>query len=156
MNRIHTTGDVSASYTRGRTNPFNIDNFARDLQSVLAQDPVVDGFEHAAEPILVRAFAREPEKLGHWFHDLIMEDSDASNTADILRLLARFKPRSSEWRREIVRVALGSRSVEVRDAAIQAVESWAEPELTDLLRLHTETAPWLAEYAAQVMRDLTA
>jgi len=150
VNRIGTV-----SYTGEAARPFDIDSFVRALHSALAQDPVVDGFKHAAEPILERAFTRESEKLGHWFQKLNTEHPDSSEVADILRLLARFKPYSAEWRQQIVKVALGSRSPDVRDAAIQAVESWAEPKLTDLLRLHTETAPWLVEYAAQVVRDLT-
>lgn len=133
---------------------FSIDGSIKDLDSALAQDPVVDGFKHPAEPILVRAFAREPEKLGYWFERSLTEHSDASKIADILRVLARFKPCTPRWRQQIVRAALASRSPDVRDAAIQAVESWAEAELTDLLRSHTETAPWLADYVARVVRDL--
>ena len=74
--------------------------------------------------------------------------------ADILQLLGRFTPYTSVWRREIIAAALNSPSVEVRDAATQAVKSWAEPELTALLRSHVEITPWLAAYAAQVARDL--
>ncbi len=93
--------------------------------------------------------------MRRWFERLITEYPDASNIADILRLLARFKPYTPQWRQQIVRAALGSRSPDVRDAAMQAVESWAEPQLADLLSSHTDTAPWLAEYAAKVVRDLT-
>jgi hypothetical protein len=147
---IHPIGNASVSYVGEPPNAFSIDSFIKELRSALAQDPVVDGFKHAAEPILERAFAREPEKLAYWFEGLIMERPDA----DLLRLLARFKPYTPQWRQQIVRAALGSSSPDVRDAAMQAVESWAEPQLVDLLRSHTETARWLAEYAAQVVRDL--
>jgi hypothetical protein len=78
------------------------------LSSALALDPVVDGFKHAAEPILERAFAGEPEILGDWFEVLITEHPGASKTADILRLLARFKPCTSQWRQQIVRAALAA------------------------------------------------
>ena len=65
------------------------------------------------------------------------------------------KPYRLEWRYQIVSAALGLPSLDIRDAAIQAVESWAETELIELLLSHTDSAPWLAEYAAQVVRDLT-
>jgi hypothetical protein len=138
-----------------RPNSFSIDSSIKELHSALAQDSVVDGFKHVAEPILERAFAREPEKMGNWFERLITEHRDPSKIADILRLLARFKPHTPQWRQQIVRVALASRSPDVRDAAMQAVESWAGQPLADLLRSHRETAKWLTEYAAQVVRDLS-
>ena len=119
---IYPTGNVYASYTGEAARPFSIDSFVKALHSALAQDPVVDGFKHAAEPILERAFTRESEKLGHWFQKLITEHPDSSKIADTLRLLARFKPYKQEWRHQIVSIALGSSSLDVRDAAIQAVE----------------------------------
>src|SRR5271157_1651193 len=92
VNTIYPSGNVGVSYTGEAARPFDIDGFVRALQSALAQDPVVDGFKHAAEPILERAFTRESEKLGHWIQNLIAQDPDSSKLADILRLLARFKP----------------------------------------------------------------
>jgi hypothetical protein len=122
VNTIYPTGNVYASCTGEAARPFDIDSFVRALDRALAQDPVVDGFKHAAEPILERAFTLESEKLGHWFQKLITKHPDSSKIADILRLLGRLKPYRAEWRQQIVKGALGSRSPDVRDAAIQHEE----------------------------------
>jgi len=155
LNAGGTTGNVPVGYVTDPVNLFRVESVIEDLDSALAQEPVVDGFNHPAEPILERAFERQPERLAHRFERLISEHLDSSKVADILRLFARLRPYRSEWRQQIVRTALGSSSPDVRDAAIQAIESWGEPGLTDLLRSHTDTADWLAQYAAGVLRDLT-
>jgi hypothetical protein len=126
----------------------------RDLYLTLQQEPVLDGFNHPGQPILIKIFESYPGAASEWMLDHITKLSYPSRTADIIRLLCRFRPRTSAWRSQIVAAALRSSSVEVRDAAIQAVESWAEPELVSLLRKHSDTAQWLAEYAAQIIRDI--
>src|SRR5271170_312606 len=119
------SGSGSASYF-GKPDLFNIAIFEKDYRGALTQEPVVDGFTHAAQSILERAFVSEPENLARWFERMIREYPNSSKTADTLRLLARFKPYTPEWRYQIVSTALGALSVDVRDAGIQAVESWAE------------------------------
>ena len=47
-------------------------------------------------------------------------------------------------------------NVEMRDAAVQAIESWGERDLIDVLRTHQEPEPWLREYIQDVIDDLGA
>ena len=54
----------------------------------------------------------------------------------------------------LVRDGLAMDSVEIRDAAIQAAESWGDSELLDVLRSHSETEPWLQQYILDVIDDL--
>jgi len=126
----------------------------RDLHRSLQQEPVLDGFNHPGQTILERLFNCYPDAASEWLFDKIKKLSNPSSTADILRLLCRFKPHTLGWRSEVVEAALESPFVEVRDAAIQAVESWAEPTLVSLLKKHRDTAPWLTQYAAQIIRDM--
>jgi hypothetical protein len=128
--------------------------YVRNLYRTLQQEPVIDGFNHPGQPILVKVFENYPNAAAQWIQDHIARPSRPSTAADVLKLLCRFKPHTPVWRRDIVAAALESTSVEVRDAAIQAVESWAEPELLALLRVHSDTGPWLADYAAQIIRDI--
>jgi hypothetical protein len=149
---IDSNGVVSFPHNVGE--PFDVTRSIQEVHHALDQDPIVDGFDHPGEFILNRAFASDPESVAQWFQNYITTEPASSRVADILRLLGRFTPYTPAWRREIVAAALSSPSVEVRDAATQAVESWAESELTALLRSHVESTPWLAAYAAQVVRDL--
>jgi hypothetical protein len=54
----------------------------------------------------------------------------------------------------ILRQTLRSPSVEVRDAAVQAAELWADSDSLRCLREQRETTPWLADYIKKVVRDL--
>ena len=49
-------------------------------------------------------------------------------------------------------------NVEMRDAAVQAIESWREWDLIDILilRTHSEPEPWLRKYIKDVIDDLGA
>ena len=55
----------------------------------------------------------------------------------------------------LVRDGLAKNSVEVRDAAIQAAESWGDSELIEVLKAHSETEPWLRQYLNDVIDDLS-
>ena len=77
---------ASASYFGQTAKPFSIDIFEKDYRAALAQDPVVDGFTHAAEHILERAFAIDPENSAQWFERMMSEHPNSSKTADTLRV----------------------------------------------------------------------
>ena len=40
------------------------------------------------------------------------------------------------------------------DGMLQAVESWGDPNLIDVLRAHREAEAWLADYIVEVTGDL--
>ena len=42
----------------------------------------------------------------------------------------------------------------MRDAAVQAVESWEDTTCVDLLRRHEEPVDWLADYIRNVLADI--
>jgi len=72
----------------------------------------------------------------------------------MLRLLGRVRIDDGELRRRLVETGLASSNAEVRDAAVQAAEQWADPSLASLLRSHKEPVDWLADYVQVVARDL--
>jgi phosphatidylethanolamine/phosphatidyl-N-methylethanolamine N-methyltransferase len=126
----------------------------RDLYQALQQEPVLDGLDHPGVAILIEAFEDDPDVAARWMLNQLADPAGPAMVSDILRLLCRFKPQTSAWRRNVVAAALRSTSVELRDAAIQAVESWGDPELVALLSAHADVAPWLDDYATQVVKDL--
>ena len=44
--------------------------------------------------------------------------------------------------------------VEIRDAAVQAAESWGGREVVDVLMSHDEPEPWLRECIPEIIDDL--
>jgi hypothetical protein len=61
-----------------------------------------------------------------------------------------------DGRRALVRAALLSDHISVREAAIYAVETWGDPRLLDLLEAHEDGYEWIQAYTASVVRDLRA
>ena len=79
-------------------------------------------------------------------------------TASILKLAGRQPVESlSHYTSLLVEQALQHEDVEVRDAAVYAIEHWEDPKCIDLLRDHLAREPeeWLRDYMSQVLEDLS-
>lgn len=127
---------------------------ASHLSRTLEEAPVESGFTHAGESLLAEAFeANAPEAragLAAWYQGL--EDLEQ---AQALLLLARVNhPAAIAMVRELSREGLTSSDLEVREAAIHALEAVAGPESVELLRGHRDSDPVLAEYVQRVLKDL--
>ena len=132
------------------TNPRNE---LREYFCVLTSEPVLDGFTHVALRILTCYIADRPALTKNMLAKILSDDVRISEAADTLRLLSRLRPYDPQWREGIIRKALQSSSLIVRDAAMQAIEGWAEPGLLEILRQHKEPDALLARYAAQIIVD---
>ena len=135
----------------------------RDQQRLASQlwtsfelDSVEDGMEHQAEGIIAEALrSAKDQRVLDWFKAFCTDASQPSFTASVLRCLSRISSVGTvSWRVALVRDGLAMDSVEIRDAAIQAAESWGDSELLDVLRSHSETEPWLQQYILDVIDDL--
>ncbi len=124
------------------------------LYLAFQEESVLDGFDHAGEGILQDYIDQSGLRAKDIFLNLMGRTSFESSSADMLRLLSRLEPFDSEWRASLVQTALSSSSLEIRDAAIQAVENWEESELVVLLKQHKEKDDFLRDYAEQVVEDL--
>lgn len=131
------------------------DRFRRELLAKFESEPVEDGFSHAGEGVIERALERHRAIAQHWI-ERFLDRQDASFAAAAIKCLGRIKsPGSLEWRLRILDTALAHTSVEVRDAAAQAAELWDEPQASEVLLKHVHREPWLRDYVAHVIRDLT-
>ncbi len=120
-------------------------------------EPLEDGMNHLAEEIIgaVLQSSTEPCLLG-WLRAFSLDVTQPSFAASVLRCLGRLKePGTSRWRAELVGAALAIEELEIRDAVVQAVESWKDPGLIDLLESHSEPVTWLRDYARDVFDDLS-
>lgn len=119
------------------------------LQRAMEAEPVEDGVTHPAEELLERYVGRVD---GEYLVNAVLQD--AVHSADLLRLLGRIDSVPTDARIALVRRALASADVEIRDAAVQASESWDDPELAPFLKAHSEPITWLAQYVARVADDI--
>lgn len=126
------------------------------IKAALESAPLEDGYSHFAEILLEKAIRGNGDRAGDWLVGVLSSQSrNDVFKAELLRLLSRLKPFTSTWRVDVIRLGLSSSSVEIRDAAVQAAESWEEAEAIQLLQAHQEPCDWLADYISRVIRDLT-
>lgn len=120
--------------------------------TAIEQEPVEDGVSHPAEPWLA-GFLRQYGATALYV-EMFERRRSATLVASLLRLLGRQKPENPQMREQILRAALASSSIEVRDAAVQAAELWEDRTAVELLRDHVEQNPWLADYIGRVLQQI--
>ena len=132
------------------------ERLANRLWMAFAADPLEDGMAHPAEEIIGEALrSTEDKPVLDWFRTFSLDAERPSFAASVLRCLGRQTPPGTDlWRTELVRDGLAMDDVEIRDAAVQAAESWGDRSLVDVMRAHLEAEPWLREYIEDVISDL--
>ena len=132
------------------------ERLANRLWTAFAADSLEDGMSHPAEEIIGEALrSAEDNPVLDWFRTFSLDAERPSFAASVLRCLGRQTPPGTDsWRTELVRDGLAVDDVEIRDAAVQAAESWGDRSLVDVMKAHSETEPWLREYIEDVISDL--
>ena len=126
------------------------------LQASFEAELLESGMSHPAEEIIGQALQSEEGKsILAWLRDFSLDASQPSFSSSVLRCLGRqLDIGTVEWRVELVGNALSMNDVEVRDAAVQAAESWGDAELIHVLESHSEPVRWLQKYIVDVIDDL--
>ena len=128
--------------------------FQSRLLASIDLEAVEDGYSHPAEAIIEEAFAVSGEAAERWTESIVVSAGPASAAA-VLKCLGRLdSPGSERWRVDLIRNALISPDVEVRDAAVQGAELWGSEALAGVLKAHSEKVPWLADYIRRVICDI--
>ncbi|MGH8726801.1 MAG: hypothetical protein ACREV9_01285 [Burkholderiales bacterium] len=133
------------------------DEFLHMVRDMLESEPFENGVRHALEES-VRKALRSDRRVRDWIRVAVLETFEDSFAADLLRCIGRMDYQLvGGWAIELAEAALASRSVELRDASLQALESWGRPSLV-ALRAHLvrEQTNWLRAYTDQVIRELQA
>ena len=133
------------------------ERLAAKLQASFEVEPVEDGMGHPAEEIIGEALLRAGnDPVLDWLRDFCTDAAQPSFAASALRCLGRHDyVGTTSWRVGLVRDSLAMGSVGIRDAAVQAAESWADSDFVEVLRSHAEPEPWLRQYIFDVVGDLS-
>lgn len=127
----------------------------RALYAAFDSEVLEDGMDHPADDILENALSPGDDQPLTWLRDVSLDAERPSFAASVLRCLGRrADPGTTVWRADLVRKALIMKNVQIRDAAVQAAEHWADPNLIDILEGHDESERWLAQYIGMVLNDL--
>lgn len=119
--------------------------------------PLEDGIGHPAESVIQEALLSTADRLlaAEILREFCLNPTRPVFGASILRCLGRLpEAGTSEWREQLVRDALKADNLEVRDAAIQAAESWGGNGMAAVLRKHDEPDAFLRHYQYKVADNL--
>ena len=152
-------GDIVSILTRSpQTHNSNPDykRLTNRLWEAFDSEVLEDGMDHPAEQIIGDAIDSTTDlPVIQWLKSIVLDAEQPSFASSVLRCLGR-RPNigTTSWRTQLVREALGMNDIEIRDAAVQAVESWRDRSLVEVVRAHTESEPWLQQYIKDVIDDL--
>ena len=125
-----------------------------ELRAAFASEPLEDGISHPADEIVDVALQSGTHVLV-WFEELALDVTQPELAASVLRCLGRVHGAgTATWRGQLVEKTLANGCIRMRDAAVQAAESWGDPNMTIVLAGHTEPTPWLRDYIDMVLEDL--
>ena len=132
------------------------DKLAIWLYSAFEDEPFENGMDHPADQIIENALrSASDQRVLEQFGALCLDVERPSFASSILRCLGRQTDiGNAAWRAGIVRDALATDDIEIRDAAVHAAEFWGGSEIVDTLISHNEPVPWLREYFRKVVDDL--
>ena len=135
--------------------PADEPSLAVRLSDAFGARPLADGEEHPADDIIASFLGSAVSKTyPSELESIILQSEDADLVAATLQCTARFEPPWSDERKtDLVRSALQSDDVCIRDAAVRAAESWLCPEIVTELERHQDSEPWLQEYISEVIAD---
>lgn len=123
------------------------------LCAAFEAEPFEAGIAHRAEQIIGKALLSI--RSLSWLREFCTDKGNPSFAASVLCCLGRHsRPGTTQWRTGLIGAALAIDDVEIRDAAVQAVESWGGEDLLEILKSHQEPESWMRDYIQAVIEDL--
>ena len=132
------------------------ERLAYRLRMAFEIEPFEDGMDHPADQIIENALRSSgSQSILDWLSAFCLDTERPNLASSVLRCLGRQTHIGTDaWRAQLVRNALATDDIEIRDAAVQAAESWGGREVVNVLMLHNEPESWLQEYILEVIDDL--
>ena len=134
------------------------DKFRTQLIYSFEEDPIEDGIAHEAESILNEVLEKYPDLAQDWIYSISQELLDSPGiAADLITCLGRIDINKIKIVCDnIAFEALKQPDIELREAAVCAIEHWRKGEFIKLLKYYipNEKDLWLKDYAERVLRNL--
>ncbi len=135
------------------------EQFSLMILHLLEVEPIDDGFTHPAEEVIEKALKEYKILAPAWLQAIYLKNfKRPSVAAGILRCIGRLPDDLVEpWGRDLASRGLSHPDLEVREAAIRALEMWGGQESAETLKTYIDSEPvaWLKKYGKQVINDLT-
>lgn len=132
------------------------ERLAHRLRGAFEIEPFEDGMDHPADQIIENALhSSGSQDILDWLSAFSLDTERPSFASSVLRCLGRQTHIGTPaWCAGLVRDALATDDIEIRDAAVQAAESWGEKEVVDVLKLHNDPESWFQAYILKIIDDL--
>lgn len=131
----------------------------RELLVSFDEDTVEDGMHHPAEDIILDVLKNQDKKKAlSWIREFVLDAARPDFAYSILVCLTHQPPLgTAPWRVQLIHDALSSQDIGVRDAAAQAAESWADPDILPILKMQKAKEPvsWLQDYMKGIIEDIS-
>ena len=155
---INISLDVREAEERSPFHPDLQVQFAAKLNAAFEEEPLEDGMIHSAEQIIEEALlSTEEPHIFEYLQAFCLDKAHPNFAASVLRCLGRRADLGTKpWQINLVRSALKMDDAEIRDAAVQAAESWESQDMRNILEAHAHHEPlqWLRKYVRDVVEDL--
>lgn len=116
---------------------------------------VHDGFHHPAEEIICHIIKTGTPEDHNLLENIAVDPSDSVTAYGILHTLTQVDvPWNNRRKANLIRRALSSNDITIRDAGIRATEHWPCPETLAVLKHHIEPDQMLENYANAVVSDV--
>jgi hypothetical protein len=130
----------------------SLNDLKHRIITVFERIPIEDGYNHPGQRLIQKAISKMgDEALLLLFFMLFDPGTNPSLAAGIIRCLGRLPIPDEEWCVLITSEGLKSTHIEVRDAIMQAVESWDNKRIFDELKKHNEPNSWLKDYSKRIL-----
>jgi len=126
-------------------------DFETKLFPIFETYPIEDGMVHPAEEQIEKFIKDYDLIFRDWLEELIEQENEY--IYDILRCVGRVIF-NSEWKYDLMKIALNSNHISIRDAAVRSFENWGGQESINILSEHREESSWLNDYIRKVIENL--
>ena len=116
---------------------------------------VKDGDNHPSEKLICNVIQTGTPENQKLLENIAVDASDSVTAYGVLHTLPQVDvPWDNQRKANLIRRALSSTDITIRDAGIRATEHWPCPETLAVLEQHTDPDQILADYANAVVSDV--
>lgn len=152
-NQIYRTSSYGVWWYSQKSRELAESQFLEQLNLLFESESLEDGMTHPAENVVLQAILRNPHAQDEIAS--LARNQKYNYRAELLRVTGRLPSNLvSQWGTALMKEMLLSVDIEIRDAAVRALELWALPESIEILDSHRDPTPWLNDYIQRVVADL--
>jgi hypothetical protein len=157
---VQSSCNIAVDYRQGSRQEFSQqDDFNQNLLRAIELETLEDGYSHPAERIIEDALKRYRSIAVAWIQSIYLKNIKRGTVcAGLLRCIGRLKrDLTKTWGLVMAISGLSHPNMEVREAAVRALEMWGGQEALETLKAYVsiEDVAWLKNYIEQVIQDLS-